>query len=231
MKETIQKYYPNASKGEELTIRCISRLKEEYQFDMEKTILATSVCSDEVIRSATNFRNYTGVGNPFSLGGLGGFPFAGITGFGAFAGHIPTNGFAIILYGPHIGFSNINSIGRVRRMGQEEQTTCCGALAASLEAAERESYKARDHEYDYQQFKLEEAIAAERDDISRHPEPLIAATEVMYRVIDQRIKTLLDKTADLFRDSRVALVGGIYLNTDFGFPDWFDLREFSVRAM
>ena len=37
------------------------------------------------------------------LGGLSGFPFAGNTGFGAMAAHIPDNGFCLLIHGPHVG--------------------------------------------------------------------------------------------------------------------------------
>ena len=44
-------------------------------------------------------------GNNFNLGGLSGFPFAGTTGFGAMAAHIPDDGSCLILHGPHVGIT------------------------------------------------------------------------------------------------------------------------------
>ena len=56
------------------------------------TLYATSLCSDEVNRPLEE--TFYGVyGEHFNMGGLAGFPFAGVTGFGAMASHVPDGGF------------------------------------------------------------------------------------------------------------------------------------------
>src|SRR5690625_5328742 len=87
-----------------LTRRCIDKLVTEHDFDLKRTLMATSVCSDEVIRSATKFRTYLGIENAFQLGGLAGFPFAGLTGLMAFLGNVPDRGIGLILFGFTIRF-------------------------------------------------------------------------------------------------------------------------------
>ena len=54
-------------------------------FTSSNTLLATSLCCDELARNLEDdfIKVY---GNNFNLGGLSGFPFAGNTGFGAMAG-------------------------------------------------------------------------------------------------------------------------------------------------
>jgi hypothetical protein len=37
------------------------------------------------------------------MGGLGGLPFVGEVGFGAYAAHVPHNGNLLILFAPHVG--------------------------------------------------------------------------------------------------------------------------------
>lgn len=230
MEKIIKKYYPNAESGREVTKNCMNRLINEYGFDTKKTILGTSVCSDEIVRSSTNFRDHIDQKNPFSLGGLGGFPFTGTTGFGAFAAHIPDNGYAIIEYGPHIGVSKTGTVGNVQRMGQSLETTCCGALKASMGDILANKAGMRDSDLDYQQWKLEEQLLTGSEKISTHSEPLVAATDVMYQQIDKRIKTLLNESAEGFKNTTVVLIGGVIINTDFELPDWFDLREFTVKT-
>lgn len=229
MERVIKKYYPNAETGREITRSCINKLIDKHGFDTQKTILGTSVCSDEIVRTSTNFRDYIDHKNPFSLGGLGGFPFTGTTGFGAFAAHIPDNGYAIIEYGPHIGVSKTGAVGNVQRMGQTLETTCCGALKASVNDILKNQAGTKDSDLDYQQWKLEEQLLPAAEDIGKHEEPLVAATDVMYQQIDKRIKELLKKSAGSFKNTTVVLIGGIIINTDFELPDWFDLREFSVE--
>ncbi|MEX0661000.1 MAG: hypothetical protein WD381_03870 [Balneolaceae bacterium] len=230
MISTIKKIYPNAEKGDVMTSQCMEKLNNDHQFDSSKTILGTSVCSDEIVRSATNFRTHIGNQNPFTLGGLAGFPFTGLTGFKAFAGHIPDDGFAIIEYGPHIGISDTGQTGMVVRDGQALETTCCGALMATLDAFKSEKKSELDQELDYQQWKIAEELEESRSAIVNEDEPLIVATDHMFSQIDNRVKTLLEQTSSHFKNKKVALIGGIIINTDFGHSDWFDLREFEVQS-
>lgn len=224
----IKSFYPKAEKGDEYTSRTIKKLKDDHGFDIDKTILATSVCSDEIIRSATNFRDYVSLNSPFQLGGLAGFPFTGLTGFAAFASHVPDDGCAIFLYGPHIGISGSNELGKVIRTGQLLESTCCGALMGAVKSFESENESGPDPEFDYQQWKLTEQLKSEKEKILNSDNALISATDVMFGRISHRIKKILEKSEHLFDGNKVALMGGIIINTDFGQPDWFDERELEV---
>lgn len=71
-------------------------------------------------------------GHNFNLGGLAGFPFAGKTGFGAMAAHIPDGGYCLLVHGPHVGLCQNGMVGRVERRGIALVDYCCGsAIAAS----------------------------------------------------------------------------------------------------
>ena len=230
MSDLIKSYYKEAKEGQELTDWCLDKLHEEHDFNFEKTILATSVCSDEVIRSATNFRDHMSLKNPFQLGGLAGFPFTGITGLKAFASHVPDDGFAIFLYGPHIGVSDTGKLGSVLRLGQHSESSCCGALKGAVTNLSVSEQAEFDKELDYQQWKITDQLAQFQEEIIGKEDPLLEATNKMFECIDKRIKQLLIQTASHFEGNKVALVGGIIINTDVGQPDWFDLREFSVQS-
>jgi hypothetical protein len=230
MKEIIKRTYPNAKDGSDLTSFCMNELKNKHQFDPDKTILGTSVCSDEIVPPATKFTDQIGNSSAFHFGGLGGYPFAGATGFAAFAGHIPDNGFAIILYGPHIGISSSGTIGYVQRKGQSAETTCCGALMASIGKIKAGHGITADTEMDFQQWTLEKTLSAHSETIIKDSVPLVKATDEIYNSIDNRIKQLLSLSEQHFQNKTVALIGGIVINTDFGMDDWFDLREFSVHS-
>lgn len=183
-----------------------------------------------MIQSATNFREHVSLPKPFQLGGLAGFPFTGITGFNAFAGHIPDDGYAIILYGPHIGISDSDQLGTVLRKGQSLETSCCGALMGVLNQFTTEGSSMPDHELDYQQWTLTHQLSEVQRSINSLDQPLIETTNLMFKKIDQRIEKLLDRTKDQFKGKKVALVGGIIINTDTGLPDWFEEREFSFHS-
>ena len=57
----------------------------------ENTLFAQSVCPDEINHGPHDITNLFSsyMGEVFHLGGLGGIPFTGITGFNAFSHHIP----------------------------------------------------------------------------------------------------------------------------------------------
>jgi len=210
-----------------LTRRCIDKLVTEHDFDLKRTLMATSVCSDEVIRSATNFRTYLGIENPFQLGGLAGFPFAGLTGLKAFLGHVPDRGSALILYGPHIGVSKHGEIGIMQRDGQMMESSCCGALQASLSTLLKRGVSA-DRDLDFQLWNIESELAPHQEEILAHHTPLVAVTDIMFDVIRQRIQRLIEASGDLIKGKKIAMIGGVIVNTDYNLPDWFDLRHFQV---
>lgn len=66
------------------------------------------------------------------MSGLGGLPFCGKTGWGAFTSHVPTNGNIVILFAPHIGISKSGTIGMITRMGHECESTACGAAIGAF---------------------------------------------------------------------------------------------------
>ncbi len=225
MEQFIRKYYPKARDGEDFTRECIGNLVKDNEFDLSKTLLATSVCSDEIIRSATNFRDYLENGHPFTLGGLAGYPFSGITGFKAFASHIPDGGAAIILYGPHIGVSKDGTIGIVKRVGQGKSSSCCGALKASVRKLSMDQFPEADAELDYQMHSIDEGMKSNKGKILLHDEPLVAATNLMYEQIHERVHKLMNESEEAFSGHKVALIGGIIINTDAELSDWFEVRS------
>jgi len=226
METVIKKYFPEAEEGEIYTKKSIKKLLDSG-FDLERTLLATSVCSDEIIRSATNFRDYLVNESPFQLGGLAGYPFTGITGFKAFASHIPDDGAAIIQFGPHIGVSKNGNVGTMLRHGQLLESTCCGALQASLTVLKKEGKPAADKNFDFQQWTIESELIKQKSLVLSGEQKLINATEVMFEVIKERIYKIIELSG-VFTGKKIALIGGIIINADHDSPDWFDEKVFEV---
>mmetsp|Transcript_11216 Transcript_11216/g.15789 ORF Transcript_11216/g.15789 Transcript_11216/m.15789 type:complete len:339 (-) Transcript_11216:940-1956(-) len=122
--------FPGAMSNQELEFKVVDILSS-FGFEGENTLLATSLCCDELARTLEDDlgRCY---GKNFFLGGLAGFPFAGNTGFGAMSAHIPDNGFCLIVQAPHVGITQDGVVGVVEREGIELVDKCCGsAIAAS----------------------------------------------------------------------------------------------------
>jgi hypothetical protein len=126
----VQSFYPGAISNKKLVAKVVDILSSKG-FTPENTLLATSLCCDELARQLED--DFNGVyGNNFNLGGLAGFPFAGNTGFGAMSAHIPDDGYCLTVYGPHVGITADGMVGKVERSGIALVDTCCGsAIAAS----------------------------------------------------------------------------------------------------
>lgn len=125
----VKSIFPGAINNVELESAVVNILAEKG-YTSQNTLLATSLCCDELARRLEDdfVRVY---GNNFNLGGLSGFPFAGNTGFGAMAAHIPDDGYCLVVYGPHVGVTQDGIVGKVERPGIELIDTCCGSAVAA----------------------------------------------------------------------------------------------------
>ena len=75
-------------------------------------------------------------GEGFSLGGLGGLPFAGKSGFRAYLHHCPDNGKLLVMFAPHVGNAACTHIRIYSRAGTH--TTAPFRLRAGIDALGRE---------------------------------------------------------------------------------------------
>ena len=222
----VKRHYPSAMDAKDTSIHFLGKMQLEYKIDISKVLMATSVCSDDINVPSTTFFNV--LFGPFIMGGLGGIPFAGLTGMTAFAHHIPDNGSAFIFYGPHIGITLEGDLGKMYRPRQEETGNSCGALMLALSRFQDEKYKPLVNEDDYQQMKLQDSLLPYKDEILQSDNPEKAITEAAYKVIHQKVYDYLKECKDEFHVERVTLLGGIIINTDYGLDDYFDTRNFEV---
>jgi hypothetical protein len=145
------------------------------------------------------------------MGGLNGFPFAGLTGMSAFAHHVPQDGAVFLFHAPHIGITQEGGVGEVLRPGQTAPSSCCGAAKAALGKLLRNEIKAGEvTDLDYQQNTIEQIFLAKRERIAEAREPMMEATEVMYEAIQDRIDALAARTQYPCR--YVILMGAIIIN-------------------
>jgi hypothetical protein len=227
MNQFVLSEYPNAETGENVTNKYLKFLEKEYQSDLKKMLFATSLCSDDV-NVSTDFRKV--LARPFTMGGLGGLPYSGLTGMVAFAHHIPDDGDAFIFYGPHIGISDEGELGKMRRPGQTKLTNSCGALMLGLERLQQrnEVYVPINSEMDYQQILLEHKVMPYKQRILEAENPKKEITEVFYEEIHKMIQLLIKMSKNEFPCERIFLLGGIIINTSPEFNDMVDVRNFQV---
>ena len=126
----VKSNFPGAISNKDLAKK-VKKILAKKGFTPENTLLATSVCADELARVLED--EFIDIyGTNFNLGGLSGFPFAGNTGWGAMSAHVPDNGYCLTIHGPHVGITKDGQIGKVERSGIALVDSCCGsAIAAS----------------------------------------------------------------------------------------------------
>ena len=127
----VRQHYPRAVTTSESVDIAIDIFEEHLGIEAHQVMLADSICSDDVNTIEYPQRAYDMLG-PFKMGGLNGFPFTGLTGMGAFAGHVPDEGAVMVYYAPHIGITKTANLGEIARIGQKKHSGCCGAARAAL---------------------------------------------------------------------------------------------------
>jgi len=224
--KTVKEFFPNAKDAKDTSIHYLGKMQIEYDLDISKVLMATSVCSDDINIPSTTF--FSVLFGPFIMGGLGGLPFSGQTGMTAFAHHIPDEGSAFIFYGPHIGITLEGDLGKMYRPRQEQTGNSCGALMLALDRLQDRNYEPQRNDDDYQQMKLEESLLPYREQILASENQQKAITEATYEIIHQKIQDYITACKDEFHVDKITLLGGIIINTDYGLDDYFDARNFEV---
>lgn len=230
-RKSLREEFSQAEDGRVFTGKMVAKLAEEYDITARKTLLATSLCSDDINVASTEFAEvYHG---PFVMGGLGGLPFGGTTAMTAMAHHVPDDGAALIFYGPHIGFSEDGQVGKMLRPGQSELTSSCGALMLALSRFQENGpgYKAQVTDEDYQQATLENTLAPRIEEIVSAESPEKAITEAAYDAIDFQVKEILSRVKGEFRGKHIVLIGGIIINISPDYQDNLQPRHFEVMTL
>lgn len=203
--------YKNAVTNAELVTKVSAALKP-YDYGIE-TLVATSLCSDEVNRPLEeSFYGY--FGQQFKLGGLAGFPFAGLTGFTNMASHVPDNGSCLLVYGPHVGISVEGQVGMVNRRGKSQAGSCCSsAIAAShyvtsVYKGEVEAVQPVKSVLDAQQKYVASSLLPHAEQIVNSIDPMVELPYAMFKPIDEMMMQLVAKTGEqMGSNGRIAMLG------------------------
>ncbi len=220
----MQQYYSEARTAQDAVSKILSRVENNLKIAPPQIVYADSFCCDELCSMQFPQNEMNG---SFKLGGLGGYPFSGLTGMKAFAGHIPDEGAALIFYGPHVGITEEGTIGKVKRIGQEHTTNCCGSASAALYKLLQNQIKKDDtDEEDYQQKMIEQILLKEEKRIKASNRQIVEAAEVIYEAIDHQIEQLISETE--FNCSYLIKAGGIFINSDGDMEAFWAPRRFEI---
>jgi hypothetical protein len=225
----VRRYYPNAHTTVESVERHLNLFQRRLGLRPADVLLADSICADDVNSIEYPKRAYEMPG-PFKLGGLDGFPFVGLTGMAAFAGHVPDGGAVFIYHAPHIGVSKDGKVGEILRVGQSAPSGCCGACRAALAKLQAGSIRPGEmDELDYQQHTLEQILLLQAERIGYAANPLMEATEVIGEAIAARIDILASRTN--YRARYLILSGAILINGDHDMGSFTVPRRLVVKDL
>jgi len=223
--EAAQKlYFPTAMLSSDIDEALYKALKSRG-FTPANTLFGHSVCADEVNNRKEQLvplmvdRWEEG----FALGGLGGLPFAGKSGFGAYLHHVPDEGKLLVLFAPHVGIDEIGTVGALRRDGQAKVSSACGAAVGAYKALQKAKKAAADplpvlevensREYDPELKNIVDLLAPRLEGIEESADSISFLTYQMYGIIRELITAEILEQKDLFDSAtEVAVVGGIMIN-------------------
>jgi len=229
--KALGKYFPGALPVTPVVRRTVEVL---HAFDTsickDSVIYGESICPDEINhdKNGLSARMVHEWGSQFPMGGIGGAPFVGTTGFGAFSHHVPDDGHVFILFGPHIAVSDSGELGKYLRIGQHCQSSACGAVLAAYNSCKAgEVNPAVVDMSDMQQSWLRQTVHASYDEIAEAPEPLETLIKKTYAAIE---KTMLQIVNHNFGNGKLILLGGIQLNLPNPYDDHFQPLMFRVSS-
>jgi len=224
MEKIIRKFYPHALKATDFVKQKYEAFRNEYHINPGQVLVARSICSDD-INSMQYPQAIKLTLGPFNLGGLGGYPFGGLTGMGAFAHHVPENGAAAIFYAPHIGIGASKEPGLILRPGQQQASSCCGAVVQALNQLEKNEIRPKSYRrYDHQQHILEMILLNNADRIKKAQNRLIEAVDVIYEASGEMVNHLISVTH--FTGRYLFVIGAVMINDDLQSESFVEPRRF-----
>ncbi len=222
--ETVRKWYPRELTSIDTVNRLLDTIERELGLKPSQLMHADSMCCDDVNAIQYPPRALEMLG-PFHLGGLNGFPFAGITGMNAFAHHVPEDGAVIVFYAPHIGVTKDGNIGEISRIGQSNNSACCGAAKGALgQLTDGKIIEGNLSSLDFQMNTIEQIFLHQKERILNAENQIFEATEVMYEAIDNRIEVLVKETH--YPCKYLLLVGAVFINGDKDMGSFCQYKKF-----
>jgi len=236
--DRIQQAFPGAMRSSALAAHVKKELSTKGYSD-KTTLLATSLCCDEVNRELE--KDFTSVYNfNFSMGGLAGFSFGGVTSFGAMAHHIPTGGSetptgsCVIVYGPHVGVDGDGVVGKVNRRGRPGSGACCGSAAAAAGYCKAVQEGAEPNPpavdaLDAQQTFVGNMLLPHAERLSSAADADVELPLALFDVQDEFMKKIVSKgCGEVAGEGKIALLGGIQINTPAGTSEYFLPKVFLI---
>jgi hypothetical protein len=200
----------------------------------QNTLFAHSMCPDEINSKAQELVALMQAqwGEAFSLGGLGGLPFAGKSGFEAFLHHTPVKGKVLICFAPHVGINADGAVGSHLREGQVKNSTACGAAVGAFNAITKSSGGGSDWgpAYDAQEKYIVDNMRPLLAGVEGSQDKMAYVAYQTYNIARDLMLDTLKSIPDIYDwCDELAVVGGIMINRNKG-GDFFQPLMFQAKS-
>ena len=225
--QSITSFFPGAIPTTTVQLRVLSTLrKREYR--QYNTIMGTSLSGDEILNTPTSLVNQlrnklleAKDGGVYSLGGLGGIPFAGTAGMNDLMSHVPTDGKLIILYGSNIGINKNGDVGSVERIGKEgADETFISRTYHNVLTGNKSSGTGLNLEED---FIVEKMISMKLKEYDQKGDNFAIATvtknlyALISNLVGKQVEATISSDPSFWgKISEITLIGGIVINRGHG---------------
>jgi hypothetical protein len=226
VQRSLNKHFPGFKNNEDLVKFSQSILQVKYGFTNRNTLYGQSIGADEAnhLTGELGDQMRSTWGHVFNLGGIGGIPFVGKTGFTAFSHHVPDNGNLLVVYAPNIGISPNGEIGKLLRDGQHKLTmTCSSAIQAYQSVLKGE--RVPDGATHDMMIHLKRALAGRATAISKAEDPMAALAREMFEISDKQMRDIINFG---YGNGWLALLGGIQINLSSPFASVFLPLKFTI---
>jgi Limiting CO2-inducible proteins B/C beta carbonyic anhydrases len=235
--QSINDAFPDAMPNIEL-VALLKTTLSEFGYDSSSTLAATALCCDEVNRPLVDDLEME-FGQTFTMGGLSGFAFGGVTSFGAMASHIPDGGNCLVVYGPHVGVDSEGNIGTVNRRGRKHGGACCGSAAAAAGHVHNLYCQSTDASavavaitdpLDAQQQFVNQLLLPYAQRLEEANDKSVELPKAMFEAQNELLQRIVAQgCCNVGGQGRIAMVGGVQINTPPGMQDYFLPLSFELR--
>ena len=219
-----QEIFPGAITYTEM-LTYIANTLLETGFDIPKTLLGTSLCCDELNRPLEKLLMKIFDTN-YSLGGMAGCPFGGVTSFRKMKSHIPDGGNCVIVHGTHAGISSQGQVGSVERLQKEDGDLCCRSAILASEYVGR-VYKGGTPDppptnpVDLSQYYVQNMLLPHAERLEQSANKMVELPYALYEGQLELLRRIIKEGSEAGFPGSVAAFGGIQLNTPPGYVDYF----------
>lgn len=161
-----------------------------------------------------------------------GIPFAGKTGFGAYAHHVPNDGHCFVMMAPHVGLDNSCNLGKYSRDGQTCSGAACGAAVGAFNhcCSGKAIPSLHDSPDDYQMVYLMHRINQRKERILKNADNNSKQAALASETHDIA-KELLDTIVNVDfggPNSTLVVLTGVQINMPRPFDDFFQPLNFYI---